>query len=330
MSTEPLALQSETLAGLDLSQPTAQGATPATTDSQQDAPAPSPAGASALGAPQTATATPAPTGDDWRTKVAGEDKAFLKTLDKYTDPSAFGKAHRALLQRLSTGELKPAPTPYPDKGTPAEQMEWRKTSGIPEAPEGYAQKLSPPPGVVFGENDKPGLDRLYDFAYKNHWPQDQVNGVVAAYHHELQTVTAAREQADMQFHSQSEDMLRADWGADFTRNLNATKNMLAGAPEGVRERLMGGRTADGRMIGDDPAVLKWLGQVALDLNPAASILPPSMTATSFKSRLDTLNEMAKVATGEYYQDTDAGKALQREHFGLIAKEGELRERGKAA
>lgn len=321
--TEPLALQSDTLARLD----TGAGDPPAPAS---EPPAPDAGGsASAAGAQPSATPAPAPV-PSWRDKIAGGDKPFAENvLARYTDEAAFGKAHRALLQKLSSGELKEAPKPFPDKGTDAEKLAWKQANGVPDKPDLYIEKMAPPKGVVFGDADKPALERLAGFAASANWSQDQYNAVLAAYHHELAAVTTARDEADHNFRAEAEDALRADWGQDYTRNVNAMKNMLSGAPEGVRERLMGGRTADGRLIGDDPAVLRWLSQVALDLNPAATILPASMNAAGFKSRFDELEALSKNAAGEYYRGPNA-KELQREHYKLIEAQEKMQTRTRAA
>jgi len=318
--TDPLALQAQP------ETPPAASPTPP--------PAPPASGAPPAGTPPAPpTGTPAagdpPAAPTWRDKIAGEDKGFKGVLDRYTDEAAFGKAHRALLAKMSSGELKEPPQPFPDKGTDADKAAWRTANGVPDKPEAYLEKMAPPKGVVFGDTDKPGLERLAGFATQSNWSQDQYNAVLAAYHHELAAVTTAREAADDQFHQEAQDALNGEWGTDFRRNVNAVHNLLAGAPEGVRERLMGGRTADGKLVGDDPVVLKWLAQLSLDLNPAATILPPSMSAQGFKSRLDELNNQAKDLNGPYYQAANA-KELQREHLKLLEAEEKMQSRGRAA
>jgi hypothetical protein len=267
---------------------------------------------------------------DWRSKIAGDDKQFAeKVLSRYSDEAAFGKAHRALLQRMSSGELREAPKPFPDKGTDADKQAWRTAYGVPDKAEAYIEKMAPPTGVVFGDADKPGLERLAGFAEKSNWSQDQYNAVLAAYHHELQAVTNAREEADAQFKQQAEDTLRSDWGSDFRPNINAIQNMLTGAPEGVRERLMGGRTADGTMVGNDPTVLKWLASIARELHPASTILPSGASVSQFQSRLAELEAMVKDANSEYYTGANSN-ALRKEYLEHLEKQEKMQARGRAA
>ena len=40
--------------------------------------------------------------EDWRAKLAGEDKSYLKTLDRFNSPADLAKAYRDAQQRLST------------------------------------------------------------------------------------------------------------------------------------------------------------------------------------------------------------------------------------
>lgn len=328
--TEPLALQTDVLASLDVSPSIVppDPAPQATAAISSPPPAPEAGGSASGASPAPAPAITTPT---WRDAIAADDKAFLKTLDKYSDAAAFGRAHRSLLQKLSSGELKAAPQPFPEKGTDAEKAAWKAANGVPEKPEQYAEKMTLPKGVVFGDADKPGLERLSAHAAKSNWSQSQFDAVIGAYHAELEASTNARQAADDAFHQQSEDALRSEWGNDFRRNVNAIQNMLNGAPEGVRDRLMGGRTADGKIIGDDPAVLKWWAQLSLDLNPAATILPAGMSAEGAKSRLDTLIAMSKepMEKSEYWTGPNA-KALQKEHLDLLTKQEAMSARGRAA
>ena len=63
----------------------------------------------------------------------------------------------------------------------------------------------------------------------------------------------ARAEADNAFRHTAEQELRADFGPDYTPNLNAVKNLLASMPEATSENFLAGRPADGRRIGDSPA-----------------------------------------------------------------------------
>lgn len=297
-------------------------------------PAPSPAptqepsaAAPAQSPPVSAPTSPTVAQDDWRAKIAGDDKDFYKQLERFTDPSQLGKAYKSIHQKISSGELK-AEKPFPDKGSPEEQAQWRKDKGIPDAPDLYLKGVALPNGIVPGEADKPGLERLAQRAAQKNWTQAQYNDALEAYYSEVEAVTAAREQFDDRYHQEAEETLRTEWGNDYRRNVGAVHNLLNGAPSDVRERLFGGRTADGKLIGDDPAVLKWLAQLSIDINPAATLVAGG-SMDSFNTRLQQLEKMVGDAKSDYYTGANS-KELRQEYLKLLEAQEKLRERGRAA
>lgn len=240
---------------------------------------------------------------DWRDAMAGEDKEFRKRLDRFTDPAALAKSYRALEQKLSSGEYKAA-TPFPDKGTAEEQAAWRKEQGVPDKPEAYEVKL--PNGVVPGEADKPGLERLAKHAHAKNWSKDTYNAVLEAYYAEQDAVTAQRDEADGQFRQTAEETLRVDWGPDFKTNKNAIHNLMNGPhglPKEDRAALLSGRTADGRLIGDNPAILKWLATLSRELNPAATVLPAgNVTAVGVEEEIKRIEGVMRTDRRAYDKD----------------------------
>jgi hypothetical protein len=98
-------------------------------------------------------AAPADWPEDWRIKLAGEDKSYLKTLDRFNTPSDLAKAYRDAQQRLSAGNLKAI---LPDNPTEEELKTWRTENGVPESPDKYDVNLGD--GFVWSDEDKPLLD----------------------------------------------------------------------------------------------------------------------------------------------------------------------------
>lgn len=300
--------------------PSASGPKPTLAGGAEPKPTPTPA---APASPQQAAAEVT-----WRDRLAGEDKDFRKQLDRYADEPSVGRKLRELEKKLSSGEMKPAATPFPNTGTPEEQGEWRKTFGIPEAPDEYLAKIALPDGVVLGEADKPVAADFASWAHERNWKPEQYNEALGWYYKHLDKVTAERDAADDRYQQQSRDAMRDTWGPkDFTRNINAVHNLLSTAPAEVREPLLGGRTADGRLIGDDPRVLKWLAQVALDLNPAASVLPAGPgTVSSVDDEIEKIRTLRREDPNKYDQD----KKLQARELELLEAQIKLKNRGKAA
>lgn len=273
----------------------------------------------------TKTATDTTATADWRAKLAGDDKDLLKTLARYTDEAAFGKAHRALLVKMSSGELKKA---LPEGATPEETAAWRKENGLPDKPEAYVEKLELPKGMVIGEADKPIVAEFAKAALNGNVEQKQFNGMVAKYYEILDAQKAKQEDDDAAFRQASEDDLRKDWtGPDYRRNLAAIQNLMGSWPEGLATRVLAGRTPDGRKLGDDPAFVRQLAALARELNPAATLLPAGTgdTAKGLADRINELKGMMGDQQSAYWKGPTAN-ALQQEYRDLIDAQNQTKAR----
>lgn len=280
--------------------------------------------ASGDGKPDAAAATPADWPADWRSKLAGEDKATLKQLERLGSPVDMFKSYRALQQKLSTGELKTAATPFPEKGTDEEKAAWRKESGLPDKPEDY--KIEAPNGFVFGEADKPMLESFQKHAHGLNWSPSQLNQAVAWYAAEQEQIAARRHEQDAAFRQSSEDTLRSEFGNEYRANLNAVQNFLASAPTGLADRLLGARDPDGKLLGDNPDLVRWLARASREINPVSTLSPaagdPSKTLTARKTELDALIADRSSA---YYKGPNADK-LQTEYREILTYEERMKSR----
>ena len=268
---------------------------------------------------------PQPDQPTWRQRLAGSNEKLAKILERYADEQAFANAHLQLVQKMSSGEIQEADKPFPENGTDEEKANWRKAHNVPEAPDGYIEKLELPDGIVPGEADMQGVKMYAALAKENNWDQKTFNQAVESYYKLQDQAFAMRDQADDQFHNSAEDELHKLWGQDYRRNVNAMHNLFAGAPDGVRESLFGGRTADGKLIGDHPEVLKWFAQLAYDINPAAAVLPSGMGPTGLKSRMDEFNAMIRDPNSAYYSGPDSEK-LRTEYRQLLEAEAKINSR----
>src|SRR5262249_23484412 len=176
--------------------------------------------------PQTKNAAPAPERvaktfpESWREDLAGGDKAFRKTLDRFDTPSALAKAYKELTARLSSGDLK-AVKPPPDNATPEQVAAWRAEQGLPQNAAAYVEGLQLGDGTVPGEAEKALLGSFAEEAVKGRWTADQYNQAVRWYFALQDGVAAGRDHADAAFkHEASADLMR-DWGPDYAANRNA-------------------------------------------------------------------------------------------------------------
>ena len=308
-------------------QPPASPAAPSGTEPAASAPAPAATtgtliDAASGDAADKPVAIPADWPADWRTKVAGDNKAALKTLDRFASPADMYKALEAARAKISSGEVKKA---LPDNPTEKELADWRKENGVPEKPADY--KIEPPKGFVFGDADRPLLDTFTAHAHKANWAPKQLNEAVAWYVDQQETIKAQQEERDSSYQQQAGDALRQEWGNDFRANINSVKNLLSGAPQGFTDRLFGGRMADGKKIGDDPEALKFLAGLAREINPTATLLP-NTGGNPMRGIADRMSEIQKMMgdrTSDYWRGPRSSH-LQQEFRDLVNAEEKMKAR----
>jgi len=297
----------------DASAQPAAPATPPVAPAAGDPPAP-PVGniVDGDGAPPDLRA-PADWPDDWREKMAGGDEKLLGRLKRFTQPGNVLKSWLAAETKLSSGDLKRA---LPDNASAEELSTWRKENGIPDAPDGY--KIELPNGIVIGEADKPLVEAFTAHVHAKNWSPAQVNQAMEWYFQQQDTVRAETERADQAFHAESIRVLGQDWGNEFTPNVNAIKNLTSNWSPEARDRLLGGRTSDGRLIGNDPAILKELAQMARDMNPGATLVPAGTSdiAKGLNDRLAELTKMSGDYNSDYWKGAKASD-LQQEYRDLL-------------
>lgn len=263
---------------------------------------------------------------DWRKHLAGNDEKEVKQLERFASPADVWRKARALEQRLSSGELK-AVTPFPDKGTPEQQAAWRTENGIPESPDKYQVNLGE--GVVIGEQDKPIIDDFLKSAHASNTPPNVVNATLKWYYDFAEKQREARYEQDQQAKAKFEDTMRPEWGGEYRPNLNSVHALLDMAPEGVKDKFLNGRLADGTPIGSDPDTLRWLANLSRQINPITTIIPGSGANISqaIEDELSKFNGMMADRGSEYWKGPNAEKNQARYRELLSAKE---RQKGRAA
>lgn len=270
-----------------------------------------------------APTTPADWPSDWRDKVAAQvkpgDAGFRERLNRFGSPAEVTKTWLAMETKLSSGEYR---TIAPPKDAKPEQVaQWRKDNGVPEKPENYSTEL--PGGVKFDEDDKPVIDAYLKAAHQNNWTQEQVTQGLSQFH------AAQREQADRlatfdtEHRQKSEDTLRAEWGADYRRNVNAVNNLIATMPAELAANFVEGRLKDGRLIGGHPDVIRWLSALAADFPTLVS--EGGDVASSQESRLSELRALVKDRRSAYYKGPDA-QNLQNEYRNLLDAQARRKQR----
>lgn len=207
-------------------------------------------------------ATPATWPDDWRAKLAGSDEKLAKRLERFTDPSGLLKSYTALEQKISSGEYRKA---LPENPNDKELAEWRKTFGVPEAPDKYEPvKVE---GHEWGEQDKPLLDAFFAKAHSANLSQKQADEVLKTYTEMIQGAEQQRHESDKAWKQTNEDELRNAWGNDYRAQINVYTRVLEDPevlPDGLGAVLATARDSAGNRIINDARVAQWLVQMGLE------------------------------------------------------------------
>lgn len=198
--------------------------------------------------------------DDWRDRMAGDDKELRKALDRYPTPAAVAKANREAQVKLRSG--KPAddePMPDPEK-EPEKAKEWRKARGIPDDPTGYA--IPDTVKALVTDADKP---RLADFTEKMHakgLSAAAVGPVMEWYFQEQAAAAEAISTADKADKADVEEVLREEWGPDFKPNSTIAKRFAEEITPGID--WFSARLPDGRVLGNIAEFVKALAELGRD------------------------------------------------------------------
>lgn len=263
--------------------------------------------------------------EDWRAKLAGKDEALLKRLGRFSSPENVWKSYAALEQRMKSGELKSA---LPENATDDQIAGWRKDNGIPEKPEGYLEKL--PNGLVIGEDDKTLATDFVSTLHKMNAPPAVVHEALGWYFKYAENVKVEQHEADKAYHQEQNDSLRAEWGNEYRSNVNAVKNFLEKAPDGLGENLLGARLANGQMLGNDGAALRWLLNVAKEIDPAATVVPAAgiQAGKAIESEINALRAKMADRKSDYWTGP-AAKANQQRYRELVDARDKMKARAAA-
>ena len=237
--------------------------------------------------------------DDWRQELSGGDAKELARLERFNSPKDIFNSYRNIEKKVAAGEYKAA---LGKDATPEQVAEWRTANGIPAKAEEYYSKLAD--GLVVGEADKPIVNKILEAMHAKNASPEVVNATLDAYYKNLQEQQASMAEEDKKFASDSEEALRSEWGGDYRGNKNMISNFLDTAPEGLKDRLLGGSLADGRLIKDDPAAQQWLAGMARELNPSATMVPATGAGSIQSLATEQAAIAAKMGTKSY---TDADR-----------------------
>ena len=258
---------------------------------------------------------------DWRAQLAGKDEKTLKQLERFTSPEALWK--KLVNQEKVIRSRAEKPEKPGDDATDEEKVAWRKANNVPEEPVGYIENLELTGDKELGEDDLPVAAAFAEIAHDLGAPQEWVNRVVDGILEFTENEEADRAMADDRFKKESRDALRDEWGVDFKRNITAITPLFVDHQEEF-EQLLAGRTRDGRIIGDDPRMIKFLSGLALQMYPEASVTEDGvpMQAKAIDDEIASLTKMSAKQDSEYWRGPNA-KTHQNRLAELLTAKGKI-------
>lgn len=265
--------------------------------------------------------------EDWRDRIAGTaDKRNpdRKALDQFPDPSAIFNSYKEIRSWRDKGGFVKVPG---EKAEPGEVALYRKALGVPEKPEEYLDRIALPDGMVLGEADKPIVQEFAKIAHEVGAPPQFVSAAIAWQLQREEKAAAELDARDEKARAESARVLKEDWGASYDRNVNAISSLFAGAPEGLFDALMMGRTAEGTLVGDDPRIIRFLAGIAREINPAATLMEG---VESTPAHLDTEIAQIEKRMREDRRGYFADENMQKRYRELIEARTKFQARSRAA
>lgn len=267
-------------------------------------------------------------GDDWRETYSAQDDKRLNVLKRYASPKDMLDAHFALKQRVDSGELK-STKQLPPNANQQEIAAYRKENSIPENAGDYLTNL--PNGLVIGEADKPTLTAFAEHMHKANAPPAVVHQAIGWYNAWQEQQAAEVAKADKETKAKTEDTLRADWGANYRANVQATNEFVASAFGDLGKDIVQAVLPDGSRLGDNAQVVQALAKLALEMNPAATLVPNSggtLGGTGVEARIGEIDKLMAKQGSEYWKGPNSEK-IQKEYRDLITARERMKSRNAA-
>jgi hypothetical protein len=124
--------------------------------------------------------------------------------------------------------------------------------------------------------------------------------------------------ADNEHKASAIDELRLEWGAEYRANINSVTSMFGE----MTDSIFAARTPDGRLLGNDPAFLKWAADTALTLNPAVSVVGPGGGVETIDTEIGEIEKLMGNKNSAYWKGPQAD-AMQKRYLQLIEAKGRL-------
>jgi hypothetical protein len=277
--------------------------------------------------------------EKWREKIAehvaaGDKKVFdkeLKRLQRIADPAGIYGMYRELEGRFTGGGLVKLPG---KDSKPEEVAAFHKALGVPEKAEDYFKDLQLENGAVIGADDKPFFEKFAADMHQVGMTPEQMKKAASWYYKDQEDRAARQDEADDTFRREAETKLKEELGPSYKRVTSAISSIFAAAPGGsdpnnpssLFNRLLSGRTSDGRVIGNDPDMVRFLASMVQEINPEMSVVEPgNQGGMSIDAELAQIDKSRRENRAAYNKDYKM-QARERE---LIEAQMKIQSRQRA-
>lgn len=243
---------------------------------------------------------------DWRRGIAGDDDKYYADLQRFSTPLDYGNSFREAQQTIRSGNLKAA---LKDDATEEDVAAYRENNGIPAEAKGYLDNL--PEGLVVGEDDKAIFEEFMGALHTKNAAPEVAHAAIEWYNGFAQREQDAIADMDNTHSTETNDLLRSEWGGDYRANLNLVTGLIASTfGEEASDQLLNGRYADGKAFMNDPNVLKGLAELARKTNPVMQMGGDTHTAQqSLNDEITELETFMREHRTDYNNDEVKQKRL---------------------
>lgn len=262
---------------------------------------------------------------DWREAMASgidEDarKAFRTSLDKHSSLGDFAKAIRA--ERKGREGMISIPG---ENATDEEKAAFNKALGVPETPADY--KYDTPDWIAemvgadeAAAQEKAALEGMHGLGYT----PDQAAGGLDLYYKLLEGSEASKREFASKAATESETILKRDFGADYDQNMELAHRLMEG--QGTAD-LLELRLEDGRKIGDLVGIVKPLVNLARITTGEGDLHLGTFSESARQSVDDEINSITAQAhkEGNYWSDQVQSKLrrLYEKRDGTASADGRM-------
>ena len=258
--------------------------------------------------------------EDWREKMAefksaGDPKLYKKELARLkdvSDPSGVFGRWRDAESMITSGNL----VKIPGKDAKEDEIKsFQKAIGWADKPEEMLNDITLENGAVLGDADKPVLNGFLEAVHGATSAKDFVNKATNWYFSTREDQAAELDQRDDDFHRESIRALKDEWGPAFERNrITAMRafreaeggydqNDLKDNPNAIANIVLHARNPyDQTLLGNNPAVLKWLAAISTAAYPRESVVEDSANSQSIEAELDKLEKLRDTDPKKYWSE----------------------------